>query len=209
MPLKSREGIDQYISGIEDTCRLMRKNLMMELSMERDIEIVDPNKKNGDTAGFDMSDQSDETSLTETDFENDNLDPFAMKPQKRIGRPKIRNTSQKSDNGDKTTNHSGYQIRDWNSKFYQVLNGKQLTGIEVFNELHTAKLIAFKGSDQQKSMYKRFRKTLSRLQNDGIIEQVSDAHNAPWRWIGAAIMVGYRNHKVSQQESENEKQIED
>jgi hypothetical protein len=73
-----------------------------------------------------------------------------------------------------------------------VLKGKDLIGSAIFNELHTKKLIRFKGAAKKDKMYRCFRKTLLRLQKKGLIEQVSNAFNAPWHWIGGALMVGYR-----------------
>lgn len=208
MSLEELDGLDRYLAGVEDTCRMMRKNLAV-----KQVSTFEGDDENSTSAvSKDGSSQS---------FPGDALSGIDMsarvpikryleEPEKQVDRSQhsLRSSSTRSRSGygsslkqkkEKVIVPRGRQIRDWDQKFYQVLNGKELTGMQLFNELHTLKAIKFKGAEQQDKMYRSFRKALGRSVKKGQIRQVSDSHNAPWCWAGGALMIGYRR------KNENEK----
>jgi len=77
--------------------------------------------------------------------------------------------------------------RDWLKVIFKVLNGKELSLDEIFNNLHNQKVITFSNEKEKQDERARLKAALYKMR-DGYVKQVSDEYNAKWTWIGAAIV---------------------
>lgn len=191
-------GMDDYFAKVEFVCKEVRRTIALAKNNQAlDIknppaEKIDPEKIFQTTLDIEDDMPSESTFVAgrheilddgEVSANNKMVDMTSHKAITLSGKNR-----QKVNQGNKEPKIGRHYIKNWDKLIFNVLNGKEKKGSDIFDELHDTDKIHFKGEGQKKLRRYSFNKIMQRLKARKLIEQVSDERNAAWRWIGGAIM---------------------